>query len=65
MDKIPVVAWVVLGLLLMAGYFNAAVTNLQAPDVILISMSFVYCFALGGTVGRRMLINQLYPKEES
>ena len=65
MDKIHVGVWVAAGLLLLAGYLNAANTTLRIADVLLISMSFVYCFALGGTVGRRILINQLYPKEES
>jgi hypothetical protein len=54
MDKIHAGAWIIVGLLLLAGYLRSASTSLQAVDVILISMTFVYCFALGGTIGRKL-----------
>ena len=64
MDKIHPVFWIIAGMALTEGFLRASLT-MQPLSVILIAMGFVYCFALGGTVGRRLLINQLNPREES
>lgn len=58
------IIWAIVGVALAAGYWKAA-HNMQPVDVVVIAMGFTFCFALGGTVARRILINQLYPKEES